>query len=145
VPACGSTGGDPQRAVVVPEWQEVADGLEASNQCCFSRAEPPTDPAGGAPDNHAPELAVTDEGQAIVSLAAGHPMTESHWITTLYVRDQSGIVIGYRDFGQIGLKPQFSRNYVPELRFDLPAGTTNVRAFSFCNLHSHWVGIATNV
>jgi len=130
---------------VVPEWQEVADGLQASNQCCYTRDSPPEDPSLGGAEEHAPLLEVRADGRAVVTLGAQHPMTADHWITTMYVRDQDGVVVGFRDFGATQLKPQFSRGYQPSLEIALPAGTTSVRAFSFCNLHSHWAGETISV
>lgn len=147
--ACSSD--DPaEGAVVIPEWQEIADGLEAPNgPCCYTATAPPG--AGvanaGQASNHLPVLTIANNGTVTVSLATPHPMirqngaTRAHWITTMYVRDQDGLVIGFRDFGQLEVKPQFEGRSNPSLSFSLPPGTTRVRAFSYCNLHDVW---ATN-
>jgi desulfoferrodoxin (superoxide reductase-like protein) len=134
-----------ERAVLVPDWQQIADGLEASNQCCWSQSMPPSGPQAGSADMHAPVVSVSRSGEVEVTFAAAHPMTAEHWITTIYVRDQDGVVIGLRDFGQSALLPQFSRDEVPRLSFAAPPGTTRVRAFSYCNLHQHWAGESLDV
>lgn len=140
---CSSQSGQPvATSVLVPQWQEVADGLEASNQCCYTPDDLPDDPNLGVPDQHLPVARVLAEGLLEITTAEPHEMTPEHWITTMYVRDQADVVIGFRDFGATELKPQFSRNYVPSLVFPLPAGTTRVRAFAFCNRHSHWASDA---
>jgi len=134
-------------AVVIPEWQEIADGLEAPNgPCCYTATAPPsaTVPNPGKATNHLPVLAIASNGTVTVSLAEPHPMvrengtTRAHWITTMYVRDQDGLVIGFRDFGQLEVKPQFEGRNNPSLTFSLPPGTTRVRAFSYCNQHDAW-------
>lgn len=135
--ACGNAD-NTRSASVVPEWQQVADGLESSSQCCFRRDGVPTGAGAGAPEMHLPLVALTDEDVIEVSFEADPVMTAEHWITTLYVRDQDAVVIGYRDFGQSALLPQFSRNEVPSLEFPAPLRTEWVRAFSYCNLHQHW-------
>jgi len=130
----------------VPEWQQIADGLESSNQCCWNSGDLPTGASAGAPEEHLPVVTVTDPGLLKVTFVENHPMTAEHWITTLYVRDQNGIVIVLRDFGQAALLPQFARDEVPEIEdVQAPRGTTQVRAYSYCNLHQAWVGDLTEL
>jgi desulfoferrodoxin (superoxide reductase-like protein) len=142
-----SSDDDVAGAIVVPEWQEVADGLEAPNgPCCYTETSPPGPNVTNRGDasNHLPVLTLRNNGLVIVSLANPHPMTRgnattpAHWITTMYVRDQDGLVIGFRDFGQSQVKPQFEGRTSPTLEFAMPPGTTSVRAFSYCNLHDVW-------
>jgi desulfoferrodoxin (superoxide reductase-like protein) len=144
--ACSSD--DPaEGAIVVPEWQEIADGLEApKGPCCYTAAAPPAANVAnaGQASNHLPVLAIANSGTVTVTLGAAHPMvrengtTRAHWITTMYVRDQDGLVIGFQDFGQTEVKPQFEGRTNPSLSFSLPPGTTRVRAFSYCNQHDVW-------
>lgn len=143
--ACSGEDDADGGAVVIPEWQQIADGLEESNQCCWTRAQPATGEGAGGVDPHVPVVSVNRTGRVEVTFAMPHPMTEAHWITTIYVRDQNGLVIGLRDFGQAALLPQFSRGEVPSLAFQAPPGTTQVRAYAYCNLHQHWAGDVTNV
>lgn len=136
--ACGNAD-NTRSASVVPEWQQVADGLESSAQCCWSSEDLPTGEGAGAPEMHLPRIALSADDVIEVSFEADPAMTAEHWITTLYVRDQDAVVIGFRDFGQSALLPQFSRNEVPSLEFPAPLRTEWVRAYSYCNLHQHWV------
>ncbi|MET0414174.1 MAG: hypothetical protein ABW217_22885, partial [Polyangiaceae bacterium] len=62
-----------------------------------------------------------------------------HWLTVMYVRDQNNVVVYLRDFGQEQIKQQYL-NQNPTFSFDVPPGTTSLRAYSFCNLHQHWRG-----
>ena len=138
--ACGNAD-NTRSAAVVPEWQQVADGLESA-QCCWSREDLPTGAGAGAPEDHLPLVTLTDEDVIEVRYEADPAMTAEHWITTLYVRDQDAVVIGYRDFGQAALLPQFSGNEVPSLEFAAPLRTEWVRAYSYCNLHQQWISDA---
>lgn len=144
--ACSSNG-DVRGAVAVPEWQALADGLEAPDgPCCYTAGDlpDPTSPGSGAPESHLPLVSIDPDWRLTVSLAAPHPMTRGdaetapHWITTMYVRDQNGVVLGLRDFGQNEVKPQFADRNAPSLQVLLPPGTERVRAFSFCNQHENW-------
>lgn len=143
--ACSGEDDDPEGAVIVPEWQQMADGLEESNQCCWSRSQPATGQGAGGVDPHVPNISVSPTGLVTVSFAVDHPMTSAHWISTIYVRDQSNLVIGLRDYGQSALLPQYSRGEVPGMRFQAPPGTTRVQAYAYCNLHQHWAGDVVNV
>lgn len=142
--ACSSEDNS-EGAVVIPEWQQIADGLEESNQCCWTRSAPATGQGAGAAATHVPVVTVSGTGLVQVTFAMAHPMTSAHWITTIYVRDQDGLVIGLRDFGQAALLPQFSRGEIPEMQFQAPPGTRQVRAYSYCNLHQHWAGDVESV
>jgi desulfoferrodoxin (superoxide reductase-like protein) len=136
--ACGNAD-NTQSATAVPEWQQVADGLESSAQCCWSAGELPTGDDAGAPEAHLPIISLLDGDILRVGFEQALSMTSEHWITTVYVRDQDGIVIGFRDFGQYQLLPQFADDPVPVLEFPAPLRTEWVRAYSYCNLHQHWV------
>lgn len=143
--ACSGEDDDPEGAMVIPEWQQMADGLEESNQCCWTRAQPATGEGAGGVDPHVPIVTVSRSGLVEVTFAAAHPMTAAHWISTIYVRNQNNLVIGLRDYGQAALLPQYSRGEVPGMRFQAPPGTTRVQAYAYCNLHQHWAGDAVNV
>jgi desulfoferrodoxin (superoxide reductase-like protein) len=65
-----------------------------------------------------------------ISIVTKHPMTPEHFITTHYVKNQRGIVIGLKEF--TGTDPQ------AKSMFPLPKGTTTVIVYSHCNLHDLW-------
>lgn len=148
--ACSSED-DPPGVQPNLEWEDTADGLEQSPLCCWTGD--PAEVAQGSPSvgAHLPEISfetVNGRLRATVSTlgdengtgqAAPHPMTAVHWLTVMYVRDQNNVVIYLRDFGQEQIKQQYL-NQNPTFTFDVPPGTTSLRAYSFCNLHQHWRG-----
>jgi desulfoferrodoxin (superoxide reductase-like protein) len=148
----GCSEEDNQPSVEVnPEWEEIADGLEQSKQCCWTGDEDPAPPNRPTVGAHLPEIEFEEvDGRVRASVftlgdeagngqLAPHPMLREHWITTMYVRNQDGIVISLRDFGEAAIKQQFI-NSDPRFEFDVPAGTRWLRAYAFCNLHQHWRG-----
>lgn len=104
-------------------WQARADQLEAYGQV-LTEADP-----GRFPDKiavHVPIIQIAD-GQVKVTL--NHPMAAEHWITTVYVRDQSQRVVWLQEFTP--------KDQKAEITFPRPAATQIV-AYGFCNLHDHW-------
>ncbi len=136
--------GNTDGPVVVPEWQSIAAGLEApGGPCCWTEENPDTSEGAGMANNHAPLISIDSNGIATVSLAAEHPMDPAsagvkHWITTMYAKNQDSVVVGFQDFGQTEVLPQWSGRRNPSLEFAIPPGTTSLRAYSYCNLHDHW-------
>jgi desulfoferrodoxin (superoxide reductase-like protein) len=136
--------GNTDGPVLVPEWQSIAAGLEATGgPCCWTEENPDTSEGAGMASNHAPLISVDSDGIATVSLAAEHPMDPEsagveHWITTMYAKNQDDVVVGFQHFGQTEVLPQWSGRRNPSLEFAVPAGTTSLRAYSYCNLHDHW-------
>jgi desulfoferrodoxin (superoxide reductase-like protein) len=108
------------------EWEDAAKKLEGTS--VLSEKDPGTKWAGKE-KGHVPQVSFQD-GQ--VTLVTQHGMSEEHWITTHYLRDQNGIVIGYHEYQPTDPKAEHS--------FSLPPGTTEIIAFSHCNLHDHWRG-----
>jgi len=146
--ACSSED-DPPAFQPNLEWEDTADGLEQSPLCCWTGDPSETgSPGVGA---HLPEISIdTVNGRLRATVftrgdenntgeIAPHPMTAVHWLTVMYVRDQNNVVVYLRDFGQEQIKQQYL-NQNPTFTFDVPAGTTSLRAYSFCNLHQHWRG-----
>jgi desulfoferrodoxin (superoxide reductase-like protein) len=146
----GCSEDDPPGPEVNLEWEDTADGLEQSPLCCWTGAASEADrsPSVGA---HLPQISLdTVDGRLRATVftfgdedntgtAKPHPMTAAHWLTVMYVRDQNNVVVYLRDFGQAEIKQQYL-NQDPRFTFDVPPGTTSLRAFSFCNLHQHWRG-----
>lgn len=149
--ACGSDDDEPFEPVL--DWESKASALEKSANCCWTAASEPgadSDNAGRAP-NHAPVVGTTADGDLKVWLASGHPMTEAHWITSMYVKDQRGVVIWYVNFGeerilpsQVATTPQWMEE-TPAILIRPPSGTTLVKAYAYCNLHQNWTSANTPV
>lgn len=131
------------------EWEDTADGLEQSPLCCWTgAADEQGSPSIGA---HLPQISIeTTDGRLRATVftlgdesgdgeIAPHPMVDAHWLTVMYVRNQDGVVVYLRDFGQEKIKQQYL-NQDPRFSFDVPPGTVWLRAYSFCNLHQHWRG-----
>ena len=82
-----------------------------------------------------------NKGANSVDVVVTHPMTKGHWISDIYVKNQDGIVVG--------LKSWEAKDYTGEeakqakATFTLPAGTTSITAYAYCNLHDHWKAVPT--
>jgi superoxide reductase len=125
---CGEE--DPQGAKTVEAWERRARELESKGTVLTGAA-----PGKwlGKEGTHVPRATFNADGT--VTITTPHPMTAEHWISTHYIKDQDGIVVGLQELTS-------SR---PEAKsvFKVPAGTTKVVAYSYCNLHDHWQGSET--
>jgi desulfoferrodoxin (superoxide reductase-like protein) len=146
-----SSEDDPPAVEPILEWEEVADSLEQNPRCCWTGD--PSEVALGSPSvgAHLPEISLdTVNGRLRATVFTlgdedntgqlnPHPMNAAHWITVMYVRNQDNVVVAFRDFGRAEI---FADNLDidPRITFDVPAGTTSLRAYAFCNLHQHWRG-----
>lgn len=90
---------------------------------------------------HMPEVAFSG---STATVTVSHPMVAEHWINAIYVRNQDGIVIALVDNGADALNAD-AVDTVPSLSVDLPAGTTSITAYAYCNLHDHWMQDAVAV
>jgi superoxide reductase len=81
----------------------------------------------GKEGSHVP-VASFEAGQ--VTILTKHPMTTEHWITTHYIKNQKGDVIGLKEFA--GTDPEAKST------FPVPKGTTILTVYSHCNLHDLW-------
>ena len=61
------------------------------------------------------------------STTALHPQTDAHYISDIWVKDQTGAVIYYAALEGSAAAPTTT--------FTVPAGTTSLTPFEFCNLH----------
>jgi desulfoferrodoxin (superoxide reductase-like protein) len=105
-------------------WEARASELEARGPV-YTAAEPGK--WKGKEGSHVP-VASFEGGQ--VSVVTKHPMTPEHWITTHYIKNQKGVVIGLKEFK--GTDPEAKST------FPLPKGTTALTVCSYCNLHDLW-------
>ncbi|CAE8726190.1 unnamed protein product [Polarella glacialis] len=102
---------------------------------------------------HKPSLTVHGNGSATVVVGQEnvkegnityHPMAPStdptllHWINAIWVLDQSGLVIANYEFLPDAIGPA-------SLTFEVPAGTTEMTAYEYCNKHGLFVGDETAV
>jgi desulfoferrodoxin (superoxide reductase-like protein) len=145
----GCSEDDPPAVEPNLEWEDTADGLEQSPLCCWTGA--PGEVGSPSVGAHLPEISIDRvDGRLRATVftlgdengdgqIAPHPMVATHWLTVMYVRDQRNVVVYLRDFGQEQIKQQYL-NQNPTFSFDVPPGTTSLRAYSFCNLHQHWRG-----
>jgi desulfoferrodoxin (superoxide reductase-like protein) len=85
----------------------------------------------GKEGGHVP-AASFEAGQ--VTIVTKHPMTPEHFITTHYIKNQKGVVIGLKEFS--GTDPEAKSS------FALPKGTTSLTVYSHCNLHDLWTAAA---
>jgi desulfoferrodoxin (superoxide reductase-like protein) len=124
--ACGSDDVAP----INDAWQSRADALEGQQASVYSVSDP--GPWAGKEGSHVPSMAVA----AQISVDSSHGMTkdqadtDDHWITTVYVKDQDGVVIHLQEFD--------GSEEVATISFAPPESTSQVTAFAYCNLHGLW-------
>jgi superoxide reductase len=105
-------------------WEARAKELEAKGPVNTASAPGKWQGKEGA---HVPSASFEASGVTIVTK---HPMTPEHWITTHYIKNQKGVVIGLTEFS--GTDPEAKST------FQLPKGTKALRIYSHCNLHDLW-------
>jgi desulfoferrodoxin (superoxide reductase-like protein) len=71
-----------------------------------------------------------------------HVLTAAHYITALYLKDQTNQIIAFLELEQPAAGDAFPK---ATATFVIPAGTTKVTAFSHCNLHDVWKSDPVNV
>ena len=85
-------------------------------------------PWEGKAPGHVPQVTFQPGGG--VELFTDHPMSPEHYITAQYVKDQDGNVLGFATHEGTDAEAR--------ARFTLPAGTTQITAYSHCNRHGDW-------
>ena len=87
---------------------------------------------------HIPYIKLNDDG-VTASVLVGkedvsvHPMDTFHFITEIYIMDDMGTIVLMSS-----LDPTVAN--VASLDFNIPKGATTLTAYSWCNIHGHWVG-----
>jgi desulfoferrodoxin (superoxide reductase-like protein) len=116
-----------------PSWQSRAADLEGRGQI-YTKAAPGK--WMGKEGTHVPTLELSaDKKTATVRLT--HGMATDHYITTIYVKDDQGRVIGLRelmgsDSEALGM-------------FTVPESSLELTAYAFCNLHDLWQSDSTEI
>ena len=113
--------------IINSEWQDRAKQLENAG-VVKSRKNTPAH--NSTEQEMAAHLPIITFGNDKVSINVNHPMEETHWVTTIYCKDQAERVFGLVEF--------LAADEKPFAEFALPVGTTDVLAFVFCNVHDHW-------
>ena len=108
-------------------WETRADELEAKADI---RTANKPGPWGEKVAGHLPAVAVERNSKQLTVVTA-HGMSDEHYITTLYVRNQDGIVIGLKEFSPTDTEPKAVFTY--------PKGTTKISVYSHCNKHDNWM------
>ena len=128
---CGADYDPRDEVRINPDWEARADKLEAHGAL---RTATNPGPWGEKIADHLPAASANPvSGQ--LTVITSHGMSAEHYITTLYIRNQDGVVIGLKE-----LSPTDSE---AKAIFTYPKGTIKVQAFSFCNLHYHWMAEKT--
>jgi desulfoferrodoxin (superoxide reductase-like protein) len=114
-------------------WNERANRFEAPG--VYTAAQPGK--WAGKEATHAPIVQVYNNGGVLnVAATVNHVMNVSHWITTMYFKDQN-----YNIFYLQELLPADAMNADgtgAQIYTTLPEGVTQVMAFAYCNEHDHW-------
>lgn len=107
------------------DWTAEVAKLEAD--AIFTQEKPGK--WDGKQGSHIPQVTF-HEGEGAVSLFTKHGMSESHWITAHYLRDQDGKLLGLQNYKGTDKEARH--------RFEIPKGTTRITAYSHCNKHGDW-------
>jgi len=122
-------------------WPSVhADFLRLQNYLFKSTL--PFDESNGI--KHTPYIALSDDGTASVLVGKSdgpiHPMngvtdltSEPHWITEIYVVDQTGAIVEMMTLETEGVD-------VAKMEFKVAEGTETLQAYAWCNIHGLYVG-----
>lgn len=109
-----------------PRWQARAEELKANG--IYTTGAPGI--WAGKEAAHTPTIA--KEGD-IVTISCTHGMAEGHWVTTIFVEDDTGTVLHLEEFVGRGpsLKPASTS-------FRVPPEARSLTAYAYCNLHDCW-------
>jgi desulfoferrodoxin (superoxide reductase-like protein) len=113
-------------------WEQRASQLESGG--VLTQTNPGA--FAGKEAAHVPQVTYDSRSQTVV-VFTDHPMAKDHWITTQYIRNQDGVVIGLKEYSGGDAEARAT--------FILPQGTTSITVFSYCNLHGDWTGASTDV
>lgn len=95
--------------------------------CCgqkMTKLEPGTTDA--SVEKHVPVAVVNGDAVEVTVGAAGHPMTEEHFIPWVYLQTDRG-----------GQRKCLKQGEAPKVRFAL-CDETPLAVYAYCNLHSLW-------
>jgi len=81
----------------------------------------------GKAGSHVPQVTFQPGG---AELFTQHGMAAEHWIDAQYIKDQDGNLIAFAAHAGTDAEARAS--------FTLPEGTTQITAYSHCNLHGDW-------
>ena len=118
-------------------WAKRADQIEAYHSkigTLYSKEAPPDDDTYSVP-KHAPEVTI-DLAMGYAVAYVDHVMNKDHFITTVYFRDQNGVVFYLKEL--LPGDTDEGKDVGVTFFAPIPEGTTQVAAFAFCNKHDHW-------
>lgn len=155
-PADGGAVVDQSTQLPNKNWESRAKQLEASGNI-YTEAAP--GPWAGKERSHVPTIVADTMMKNRVTVLVNHVMqkatlvdggvpdagdagedadaapvqvtTPEHYVTTIYVRTDTGVVAGLVEFSSSDASP-------PSVTFVLPAGTKSVTAYENCNIHGLW-------
>lgn len=110
---------------------EVINPVDAQNEiiCCGKPARLlKAGEVDAAQEKHVPVATVEGTKLVVKVGSVEHPMTEEHWITSIWAEFEDGSI------ERSGLVPANK----PETAFDLKGRTGKVTVYEYCNLHGLW-------
>jgi len=141
-PSCGISAFETQA------WESVHADFVRLQRMPPHNSEVPFTETGGA--KHTPYITLDADGKTASILVgdtavAVHPMNGSpdgevqpHWITEVYVMDQSGEIVTMQTLDSTGV-------FTATAEFDVPEGAETLQAYAWCNLHGLWQGPVVEV
>jgi len=100
--------------------------------------EPGSAGAGDAGRDGAADAAVDAGRDAGRDASADSGVVATHFVTTIWAKDDKGRVVFMKQFKATDPAPPF-------IAFKIPAGTTSLVALEHCNLHGAWASAAAKV
>jgi desulfoferrodoxin (superoxide reductase-like protein) len=85
---------------------------------------------------HVPTVTISDDKKSGTATLSGHPMTEEHHITDIWVVDQH--------FNQIACD-RLHADDKASISFEIPEHVTEIMAIEHCNLHGVWAADRVNM
>merc|ERR1712187_9396 len=76
---------------------------------------------------------IVGDGSPYHPMSGGSDPTSVHFITHIYVVDQSGNIVAMQNLDPTGMD-------IASISFTIPRYTTSLTAYEFCNLHGLWQG-----
>lgn len=114
------------------EWETLGEMYESGP--VYTQSDPGE--WAGKEAVHVP-MVVLNEGKGSIEVTVMHVMSAEHWIPAIYVRDQAGVIVGFKDYGIEAWNGE-APDGNPTATFVVPQGTTQITAFGYCNLHDNW-------
>lgn len=137
VTSTGCQGDTSYDASYEPYWAYRANQMEEYQVANFEAVRTEQNPGMWADKigGHKPSVNVAND---VITVKVDHPMSEEHWISTVYLRDLDTERVFYlKEFMPKEKDPGAEKGVT--ITADLPPEVNRFAAFAYCNLHELWM------